>query len=497
MAKSSRARRATALAATTAVVLGSVGASVVQPSAAFSAAQSRVALTALAAPKIASLTPALGDVQGGTVVQIAGTNLKSTTAVMFGDAPATRVVVLSDTRVIAVAPPGSAGNTQITVTTGSGTVMSRFGYRQSLGAEFFSVSADARGGTPITVAVTGGTVGETVAEFRTMRITAQVGGAAATVAYVDSTHVRITAPPVTRSGSVTLQLVHDGFAGTMSTSTVDYIPAVTAVTAARASTEGGDTVKITGAGFLGVDEDDPEAVTFGGVPALTVGVVSGTQIFAEVPPGSSGLADVRVTAPDGRVSAESPNAQIRYRAPLAVDDSGDLALRGGGGATVLTVTGGTLGDDAKAFAAEAVSVLVGRQRLLASYVDRTHLRVMLPPLTADSVDVQLVHDTVVGPVTTLSVVPAVMALSAVTDSVAGGRKISVRVAGPRAVTGTGFMFGENPATCEKQGTASSLVFICTVPPASQAGPVWVSFTSGSGVPSRFTSAATFSYTDLD
>ncbi|WP_328467015.1 IPT/TIG domain-containing protein [Actinoplanes sp. NBC_00393] len=504
MANTSRARRATALTAA-AVVAGTVAVTVVQPGVAFSAAQAgRTILSAVSSvPIVTSISPSVGSIDGGTPVVVLGSNFKSLDlddedAVTFGGVPAARVAVLSDTKLVAVSPPGAVGAVSVTVTnpTGSTTGKAKFGYRMGLAAEFVSVDAKASGGELLTVAVTGGSLGATSAAFTALKIGAKVGGVVAKVTYVDDEHLKVTIPASAKTGSTTLELVQDGYAGPKSTSTIDYYPVVSGVSPAWVPVEGGEDLKITGAGFLSVDPEDLDSVTFGGVPATYIDVVSGNQINAGVPAGSAGPAAVIVTTPDAASPADGA-PRITYQGELAIDDSDEQFLRATGGQHLLTVTGGTIGESAKEFAASGISVRLGATKLPAVWVDSTHVKVTLPALTTESAALTVVNGTVAGDAATLPVVPVVTALSAVSGSVAGGARVTVKVAGTDTAESTDFKFGENDATCAASGAGKSLVFVCTVPPASEAGPVWVQFTSGNGVESRFTSAAAFSYTDID
>jgi hypothetical protein len=74
------------------------------------------------APAIASVTPEFGPVAGGTTVTITGTDLGSTSAVKFGETPATSFKVESETKITAVAPASKkVGAVDITATTNAGT----------------------------------------------------------------------------------------------------------------------------------------------------------------------------------------------------------------------------------------------------------------------------------------------------------------------------------------------------------------------------------------
>ncbi|WP_230329970.1 IPT/TIG domain-containing protein [Nocardia aurantiaca] len=76
--------------------------------------------TYLGIPAIISISPNTGPVTGGTFAALTGTGFTGTTAVTFGATPATLYLVLSDTLILAVTPPGT-GTVQVTVTTPVGT----------------------------------------------------------------------------------------------------------------------------------------------------------------------------------------------------------------------------------------------------------------------------------------------------------------------------------------------------------------------------------------
>ncbi|HQB29554.1 MAG TPA: IPT/TIG domain-containing protein [Syntrophales bacterium] len=85
-------------------------------------------------------------------------------------------------------------------------------------------------------------------------------------------------------------------------------PTVTLVAPACGSTNGGNSVTITGTNFSEVT-----GVTFGGVAATDVMVVSGSSITATVPPGGQGPVSVVVTAASGSNEA---NDLYAYEAPI-------------------------------------------------------------------------------------------------------------------------------------------------------------------------------------
>ena len=77
-------------------------------------------------PSIWALLPAFG--RAGTVVLIAGENLKGTTSVTFGGVEAAKFTVISSTEIRATVPVG-AKTGQIGVTTPGGTALSRSIFR--------------------------------------------------------------------------------------------------------------------------------------------------------------------------------------------------------------------------------------------------------------------------------------------------------------------------------------------------------------------------------
>lgn len=81
---------------------------------------SGVALSA-AAPVVTSVTPNSGLAGGGTPVTISGSGFTGATAVSFGGAPATSVVVVNDTTITATTPARNPGPVEVFVTTAEGT----------------------------------------------------------------------------------------------------------------------------------------------------------------------------------------------------------------------------------------------------------------------------------------------------------------------------------------------------------------------------------------
>ncbi len=77
--------------------------------------------TYVATPAVTNVAPKRGPLAGGTSVVITGTGFSTATAVKFDATNATSFTVNSATQITAVAPAGSAGTVDITVTTPGGT----------------------------------------------------------------------------------------------------------------------------------------------------------------------------------------------------------------------------------------------------------------------------------------------------------------------------------------------------------------------------------------
>ncbi|WP_201295394.1 MULTISPECIES: IPT/TIG domain-containing protein [Nocardia] len=78
-----------------------------------------VSYTYLTAPTVTNLSPNQGPTTGGNTITVTGTNLAQTTTVLFGATPAA-FTVISNTQIVATAPAGAAGPTNLTVTTPGG-----------------------------------------------------------------------------------------------------------------------------------------------------------------------------------------------------------------------------------------------------------------------------------------------------------------------------------------------------------------------------------------
>lgn len=263
-------------------------------------------------PSISSLDAPQGASSGGTHVVIHGTNFLNVVApdaVKFGNLNATSYTVDSDTRITAVAPAHAAGSVDVQVKAAGGlssiTTASQFLY---VDAPTISSVAPTEG-----TAAGGAEVVITGTNFVGLSGTAAVtfGGTNAT-SYTVNSDTRITATtPAHSVGATRVQVTAAGGA-TPDTSADDYIfrgaPTIEYVDSWSVEA-GAISVEIHGTDFVGLTGAD--AVTFGGVNALSYTVVSPTLIQAVTPPHAPGTVQVRVKTPLG-TSVSSATSTINY-----------------------------------------------------------------------------------------------------------------------------------------------------------------------------------------
>jgi hypothetical protein len=242
-------------------------------------------------PAVTRLNPASGPAHKSTAVTLTGVMLGGATAVDFGGLPAVHFTIVSNTSIVALAPPASAGTVPVTLTTPAGvtavTSADMFTYKPSTVTRVTPNSGTVAGGTAVLITGTLLT-GATAVTF---------GGTPATSFTVHSATSIIAISPPNAAGTVDIQVTAP--AGTTALVTADHytykVPAVTRLSPTSGPTAGGTTVSITGILFRGAS-----AVTFGTTPATSFVVVSPTSIRAVSPPGIAGIVDVQVTTAAGQ-----------------------------------------------------------------------------------------------------------------------------------------------------------------------------------------------------
>lgn len=264
------------------------------------------------APKITSAKPDVGPLSGGTNVLIKGKNLQAVTngEVFFGSTAATDVIPRSPHEFHAIAPAGPAGKVSISVTIDGHTATLNNGFTYEDLPTIQHVRPNrgpSAGGNRVQISGAGFT-GATVVNF---------GSVAATSVQVDSDQA-VTAIAPAELSKTTVQVTVTTPLGTSpvdENGANDYtfvsgLPAVTSVSPDFGLTTGGQSVTITGFGFVHRGQR-ASAVDFGGVGAKSFTVVNDNTIDATAPAGT-GTVDVTVTTGAGVSSANPPVDSFYY-----------------------------------------------------------------------------------------------------------------------------------------------------------------------------------------
>ncbi|TAJ17819.1 MAG: cell shape-determining protein [Dehalococcoidia bacterium] len=232
---------------------------------------------------------------GTATVYITGTGFLPNPSVTIGGITVTSVGLVSSTLIAAVVPTGTSLATATVLNT-DGTSASFSGgpttnpSAQPIVSSVSPSTGSPSGGTVVTITGSGFVPGATVL----------FGGQPATnVVVVGMTSITAVTPAST-AGPVTVLVSNAaGSVGGLNSAFTYTLtaPVLSAIAPSTGFTGGGTAVTLTGTGFT------PGAtVTFGGLAASNVSVVSSTQIVATTPPGTVGSAVVLVTNPGGLIS---------------------------------------------------------------------------------------------------------------------------------------------------------------------------------------------------
>ncbi|WP_310723470.1 IPT/TIG domain-containing protein [Streptomyces sp. N2A] len=410
-------------------------------------------------PVVSGVSPNQGPVFGGNTVILTGSNFSGATAVTFGATTATSFTVDSDTRITAVAPPGT-GTVQVTVTTPAG-ISSQFvtyAYTQVAGPVLSSVtpaSGPAAGGT--TVTLTGsGLSGTTAVRFGST--------VASSFTVVSDTQVTAVAP----AGSGTVQITVTTPGGTSNGVAYAYgsVPVVSGVSPNQGPVFGGNTVIVTGSNFSGAT-----AVTFGTTTATSFTVDSPTRISAVVPPGAAGAVQITVTGPGG---TSAPGATYFYLAAPVLTGVTPASGPLGGGISVTLTGSHFLNATAVRFGAAAASFTV---------VSDTRITAVAPPSsTTGAVQVTVTTPGGTGGDLTYEYLaaPVLTALSPAVGRVSGGDIVTLTGSGFARTTSVRF------GTVTAAFTVVSDTALTAAAPPGPPGPVGVTVTTPGGTSTALT-----------
>jgi|GEM_PF-710395 len=444
----------------------------------------RFSYTQAATPAVTSLDTTSGSTAGGTVITVTGTNFTGASSVMFGATPAASYTFISDTQIVATAPPLAAGTVDITITTPTGTSASGT-------SDQFTYTAAAlpsvTGVAPASGTSAGGAIVVITGSSFTGATGVNFGSTAAAVFNVDSdTQITVTAPPLA-AGTVDITVVTN--AGTSSTGSADHftvsaatVPAVTAIAPTSGSAAGGTVVTVTGSNFTGAT-----GVSFDSTAATWFTINSDGSLTAMAPSGTAGTVDVKVTTVSG-TSGTSSADQFTYSSvatPTVTALSGSSGTTAGGAVITITGTGFT----------SAVNVMFGNYSAANFAINSdTQITAVVPPQAAGTVDVQVTNYTGTSAAGSAdhftysnAIAPTVTALSTNNGPLAGGTIITVT--GTNFTGATGVSFGASAATSFVIYSDTAIV---ATAPAGSAGTIDVTVTTYSAT-SGTSSADQFSY----
>ena len=258
-------------------------------------------------PAVRGLEPAAGTNDGGTRVTVTGAGFSGAVEVLFDRVPGTDLAVTSDTELSVTTPAlPDEGNVNVRVITttgrspGNSPVDFRF-VRTPVVSGISPASGSQAGGT--LVSVTGTDLDDA------SRVT--IGDAEARVVTVSPDRIRVVAPPAGDVGPVDVRVTTlGGTTAVVPAAAFEYAatPSVDALSPATGSADGGTEITMNGSHLSGATE-----VTFGGVPATDLTVVSGSELRVTAPEQTTlGEVPVVVTTPEGTSAGAAEPVVFAY-----------------------------------------------------------------------------------------------------------------------------------------------------------------------------------------
>ena len=260
-----------------------------------------------APPQVSGFAPMVATPSGGGTLSIVGTGLTDGVTVAVGGAPAELLAFVPDgSKVVVRIPPGDTGSATLAVSTSHGasvhpgafTYVAPSALSSPALLSVWPASGPASGGGEVMLVATG--------IDSANGLSVQVGGA--TAAVVDANpgqHVVLAVAPPGVAGQqadVVLRLANGQELVLPSAYRYDPTLRIDAVSPASGTASGGTAVAIAGEGFGAPDLE----VFVGALPATSVEAVNDGTLYIITPPGSPGLADVRVRS--GQLEATLPEA---------------------------------------------------------------------------------------------------------------------------------------------------------------------------------------------
>ncbi len=410
--------------------------------------------TLASAPAVSSLGTSSGSSAGGTSVTINGSGFTGALDVTFG-ALSANFQVVSDSVIIAVAPPQAAGTVDVKVLTIAGISASgsadQFTYSAASAPSVTGLATtggSSAGGTLVTINGSHFT-GATSVAFGTVSVSAFTLNSDSSISvYAPSQaaatiHVTVTTPSGTSSTSSADEFTYSAAAA----------PSVTGLATSTGATTGGTAFTILGSGFTRAT-----AVTVNGVAVPYFVVNSDSSIMALTPNLAAGTYDVRVTTPSGTSSIVTADeftvTNVTASAPAVT--AIDLSTGSTAGGMTVNITGTNFsGATAVKFASTSATFVVNND---------SSITVTVPAGSAGTVDIRVTTNN--GTSTTSGAdeftylstgAPTVTGVSPSSGTTAGGA--SVAITGTNLSSASAVLFGGLPATSYTVNSSTSITAI--------------------------------------
>lgn len=411
-------------------------------------------------PILTAINPTVGPVTGGTIVTLTGSVFRRDAGVFFnvgGNAVgATSVTVNNATRITATTPAQVEGLADV-------QIVNFDGLSAQLDAGFaYQGPPSVSSVTPNTGLTTGGlTITLAGNNFRA-GTTVRLGANLATAVTPAGNGLSLTAvtPSSTINGPVDVIVRTTDTQTATVTGGFTYAfpaPTLSAITPNSGFAIGGQTITLTGTGFLtGV------TVTVGGVAPTNVTRVSATSITLTTPPGAAGLVDVVVTNTDTQSITSAGGFRYVAAPVLTAITPVHGPVQGG---TRLTLTGSN-------FLPGAVVQLGGVPAFAVDVSSSTTITAVSNAGAAGVVDAKVINpdtqNSTLAAAFTYDGAPTLASLTPVSGSTAGGT--TVTLTGSGFLAGASVVFGTTAATGV---TVTSPTELTAVTPARPVGVVSV------------------------
>ncbi|MEJ2009150.1 MAG: IPT/TIG domain-containing protein [Acidobacteriota bacterium] len=262
----------------------------------------------------------------------------------------------------------------------------------------------------------------------------------------------------------------------------DAVPTITSVVPDTGPPTGGKVVTINGANFTSGTQQTPPSVSFGGVSASQVTVLSSSQMRVVTPPHAAGPVSVQIINPAGGSSQAGNAFTYTSTSPTISGVSPNSGPVTGGTAVTIAGTG---------FANGATVSFGGIAASGVSFVSSTQLNATIPAHSTGKVDVTVTNPggtdaVLVSAFTYTSSSPTVSGVSPSSGPIAGGT--AVTVAGTNFVSGATISFGGTAATGVSFVSSTQLR---ATTPAHAAGAVSVAVTNPDGGSATVADAFTY------